>query len=238
MKDVGIIWDFDGVLVFTPHEEAWRRAAEHYGASGFDHEFYVRYVSGKPRYEGADNILKLLGVYEKFGATEGEERKKLLHEFADFKNRLVNEMFERGEYGINEAAIEFLIESRRLGIRHALASASKNATKLARRIKVRTGEGEVFLESLFDINVSGKAPTKKDVFRLAVEEMRSKFPGIRFLFVVEDAPAGVRAAKELGLLTLGYEREAELDADLKFKDFSELDPDALLALIASKEVKG
>ncbi len=238
MEGVGIIWDFDGVLVFTPHEEAWRRAAEHYGAGGFDHGFYVRYVSGKPRYEGAHNILQLLGIYEKFGATDGEKRQKLLHEFAEFKNRLVNEMFERGEYGINEAAIEFLVKSRKLGVRHALASASKNATKLAERIKVNMEGNPVPLGSLFDINVSGMAPTKKEVFKLAVEEMRSKFPCIGTLLVVEDAPAGVRAAKELGLLTLGYEREAELDAHIRFKDFSELDPDALVALIAREEVRG
>ena len=236
MENIGIIWDFDGVLVFTPHEEAWKRAAEHYGAQGFDHDFYVKYVSGKPRYEGANNILELLGIYRKFGATTEEQKKKLLHEFADFKNRLVNEMFERGEYGVNHGAIRFLIESRNAGIRHVLASASKNATKLAERITVRVGTREVPLASLFDINVSGKAPMKKEVFRLALEELKSRFPNTTAVIVVEDAPAGVKAAKELGLLTLGYEREAELDADLKFKDFEELCLEDILALTGSKGV--
>ncbi len=231
MDNIGMIWDFDGVLVFTPHEEAWRKAAEHYGAYEFDHEFYVKYVSGKPRYDGADNILKLLGIYEKFNATDDEERQKLLHEFADFKNKLVNEMFERGDYGVNMDAIRFLIESKKHGIKHALASASKNATKLSERIKVHVGNQIVSLYSLFDVNVSGKASSKEAVFKLAVEELKTMFPNLKYFIVIEDSPTGIKAAKKLGLFTLGYERETKLDADLRFKDFNEFNLNAILNIL-------
>jgi len=222
LNNIGIIWDFDGVLVFTPHEEAWKRAAEYYGASGFNHEFYVRYVSGKPRYEGADNILKLLGIYEKLGADSATKKRELLHEFANFKNQLINQMFENGEYEINENAIWFLIKSKKLGVKHALASASKNATKLAERIEVRFENQILPLRSLFDVNVSGKASSKEEVFKLAVRELKTKFPDLKYLAVIEDSPTGIKAAKKLGLFTLGYEREAKLNADLRFGDFDEL----------------
>jgi len=227
---IALIWDFDGVLVFTPHEEAWRRAARAYGTD-IDHDFYVNHVSGKPRYEGAHNILELTGIYEKYGADTEEKRKKLLHEFAEFKNKIVNDMFDRGEYEVNWNAIQFLIEAKKAGIKNALASASKNATKLAKKVKV----GEMTLVDLFDVNVSGKAPSKKDVFKLAMEELKRNFPDIRFFFVVEDAPAGVRAGKELGAFTLGYEREAELDADVTFEDFAELNIDTLHKVIERGE---
>lgn len=233
MPLLALIWDFDGVLVFTPHEEAWKKAAKLYGAE-IDHEFYVKYVSGKPRYEGAHNILELTGLYERHGAKTEEGRKKLLREFAEFKNRIVNEMFERGEYEINAGAIEFLINAKNLGIPSALASASKNAPRLASMIKV----GESKLIDLFDVNVSGMAPNKKGVFKLAMEELKRRFPEIKTFFVVEDAPAGVRAAKELGAFILGYEREAELnEADLRFSDFRELSPEELLRLVRREGTK-
>lgn len=225
-----IVWDFDGVLVFTPHEEAWRRAAEHYGVTDFDHEFYVRYVSGKPRYEGADNILRLKGVYDRLARTP-EEKEKLLHEFAEFKNEIVNEMFRRGEYEVNEGAIDFLLKAKEAGIRHALASASRNAAKLAAQIDVVYMGRKTSLDALFDVNVSGLAPNKKLVFKMAREELKTRFPELDAFLVVEDAPAGVNAAKELGMLTLGYAREAQLDADLVFNDFKELNLKRIISLI-------
>ena len=230
-----IIWDFDGVLVFTPHEEAWRRAAEHYGVMDFDHDFYVRYVSGKPRYEGADNILRLKGIYDKFARTP-EEKEELLHEFAEFKNEIVNEMFRRKEYRINEGAINFLLKAKEAGIKHALASASKNAAKLAAQIDVIYMGQKKSLGALFDVNVSGLAPNKKLVFKMARKELKKRFPEIDVFLVVEDAPAGIKAAKELGMLTLGYLREAQLDADLVFNDFDELNLEKIMSLITSRGV--
>ncbi len=231
MSRIALIWDFDGVLVYTPHEEAWRKAAEIYGAE-IDHEFYVRYVSGKPRYEGAHNILELTGIYERHGADTEEKRKKLLTEFAEFKNRMVNEMFDRGEYEVNHGAVEFLMRARELGIPSALASASKNAPRLAEKVRV----GDKRLIDLFDVNVSGMAPSKKEVFRLARKKLTEMFPGVESFFVVEDAPTGVKAAKELGMLVLGYEREAELEgADLRFRDFEEVSIERLLGLSEGKE---
>ncbi|WP_258084639.1 HAD family hydrolase [Thermococcus thermotolerans] len=231
MVRIALIWDFDGVLVYTPHEEAWRKAAEIYGAE-IDHEFYVRYVSGKPRYEGAHNILELTGIYERHGADTEEKRKKLLTEFAEFKNRMVNEMFDRGEYEVNRGAIEFLMRARGRGIPNALASASKNAPKLAAKVRV----GEKRLIDFFDVNVSGMAPSKKEVFQLARKKLMEMFPGVESFFVVEDAPAGVKAAKELGMLVLGYEREAELEgADLRFRDFGEVSIELLVRLSEGKE---
>lgn len=231
MEEIGMIWDFDGVLVFTPHEEAWRRAAEHYGVNDFDHDFYVNYVSGKPRYEGADNILTLKGVYERFNVRTEKGKQKLLHEFADFKNKIVNEMFDRGEYEINKNAIKFLIEAKKAGIKHALASASKNAAKLSKKIKVEFSGQKVSLSDLFDIDVSGLAPSKKEVFKMALKKLKSKFPNLEVFIVVEDAPAGIKAAKELNMLTIGYIREADLKADLTFRDFNEASLEKIKSLI-------
>ncbi|BAA29840.1 HAD family hydrolase [Pyrococcus horikoshii] len=220
-----LIWDFDGVLVYTPHEKAWREATRKYGGD-IDHEFYVKYVSGKPRYEGAHNILTLTGIYEKYGANSEEEKERLLKEFAEFKNKILNELIDKGEYEVNWGAIEFLLNAKKSGILNALASASRNASKLASRIIVNDKR----LVELFDVNVSGLASTKKEVFRLAIEELKRRFSPTCFI-IIEDAPAGVKAGKELGSLVLGYERDTTLEeADMRFRDFKELNPSVIFEL--------
>jgi HAD superfamily hydrolase (TIGR01509 family) len=140
-------------------------------------------------------------------------------------------MFDKGEYEINENAIKFLIEAKKAGIKHALASASKNAAKLSKKIEVEFNGQKVSLSDLFDINVSGLAPSKKEVFKMALKELKSKFPNLKVFIVVEDAPAGIKAAKELNMLTLGYIREADLKADLTFRDFNEVSLEKIRSLI-------
>ncbi len=85
------------------------------------------------------------------------------------------------------------------------------------------------------MNVSGKAPSKKEVFNLAIDELKGNFPDVRFFFIVEDAPAGVRAGRVLGAFTLGYEKETELDAYITFRNFSELSIETLHKLIERRE---
>src|ERR1700761_7264455 len=57
------IFDVDGVLVASPHEQAWREALAVYAdPSLFTTEFYQANVAGKPRLAGARATLEGLGV--------------------------------------------------------------------------------------------------------------------------------------------------------------------------------
>lgn len=70
----GFIWDIDSVILDGPHEMAWRETAERppWNVKSLSTDFYFKYVASRPRLEGADNILRLKGVYEKLGARTDE----------------------------------------------------------------------------------------------------------------------------------------------------------------------
>src|SRR5690606_35730398 len=64
-----LILDVDGVLLDSPHEQAWRDALTGLAdPSRFTSRIYLEEVAGKPRLQGAVSALKALGV----GNAEGE----------------------------------------------------------------------------------------------------------------------------------------------------------------------
>lgn len=224
IKLVALIWDFDGVIVFTPHERAWRIAAQRYGISGFTSEFYRRYVSGRPRLEGARNILQLLGGYS------GRELEQLVGEFAELKNQIFNELAENGEIEVNRGALDFILRTREVepAFRHILASASRNAPKLSSRLSHR---GRPLL-SFFDVDVSGSGASKREVFERAVKAAE----GADCIVAIDDAPSGVRAAVELGIIALGYgDKElTEYGAKAVIESFDSLTPGVIVELCQSR----
>ena len=57
-----VIFDVDGVLVDSPHEQAWREALTGFAdPAGFTTAFYQAHVAGKRRLEGARTTLECLG---------------------------------------------------------------------------------------------------------------------------------------------------------------------------------
>ena len=221
MRNV-FIWDFDGIIVFTPHELAWKIASEAYGIKGFTSEFYREYVSGRPRIEGGKNILEKLGYFngKKLSDKEKEEETK---KFTDFKNKVFRELVEKGFFEVNWAAISFIIKAKEHGIFQILASASRNVRIIADRVVVK-GYGK--LAELFDADVSGSGSTKDEVFEKAVDVARRKCVKIQCIVVFEDSPSGIIAAKKLGLKTVGYRDQTlrKYGADYVIHDFSKTTP--------------
>lgn len=224
------IWDFDGVIVFTPHEEAWRIATKTYGDVDLTHEFYVNYVAGKPRLEGGRIILEKLGIYRYRKAFDKKSREKLLLEFTNYKNKVYRELIEKGVYKVNWDAVNFVLKAKKHGIIQVLASASKNAAPLAYRIVLDQG---IVLAKIFDIDASGKGATKEDVFREAVNAVIERYGFIKCCIVFDDSPSGIAAAKKVKLKAVGYrdERLLEKGADLVVYKFTPIDPLYLIKLL-------
>ncbi len=225
---VVFVWDFDGVVVFTPHYEAWRLACEKYGLKGFTQEFYDKYVSGRPRLEGALAILEKLGGYDRKYLLEGDGR-RILEEFMEYKNNVFRELVQENMFEVNVDAVKYIVEAKRLGIVQVLASASRNTELIARRARL-PGENRLLVE-LFDVNVSGKASSKLEVFKLALAEARRVFDlgTLDCIIVYEDALSGIRAAKKLGFKAVGYNLPPHLDpreagVDLVVEEFSNHSP--------------
>ena len=52
-QNLGFIWDIDGVVVDSPHEEAWRTVLESLGVhrAKFNSKIYLELVAGRKREE-------------------------------------------------------------------------------------------------------------------------------------------------------------------------------------------
>jgi beta-phosphoglucomutase len=246
----GAIFDVDGVLVDSPHEQAWREGLQQlmgnewgdvrdqtsYAPEKFTPEVYQRVMSGKPRYAGARAVL------EHFGVPEPEERAR---EYGDRKQVMIVELIEAGRFHAYPDALRFVLAIKDAGLRIAAASSSKNANAFLERIRLDefareedlsydfVRPGYTLLDTL-DANVSGwdfeqGKPHPEIFLTAAVEAGLSPEEA----FVVEDAANGVQAAKAGNLAALGLARAddeellAAANADLVVTSLDDVSLNAL-----------
>lgn len=246
-REVGFIWDIDGVVVDSPHEEAWRITAREWGVTDFSPEFYFAYIASRPRYEGGNNILEKKGVYEKLGLKTEEEKKEALERFCAQKNMLIRKLISERKFGVFDMSVAFILESKSKGVRQAAFSASKNAkdmlvladliqiVKLLEQRYDFTRKSDT-LYSLFDVDACGlySKGDKLEILRIASQRLKEKSNHeIKHFVVFEDASVGIRAAKTAGMFSVGISRIGTAEelwkagADIVVKDLGELPYQAL-----------
>jgi beta-phosphoglucomutase len=195
------IFDVDGVLLDSPHEQAWREALQGFADPQlFTTEIYQAHVAGKPRLSGAVAVLEALGVPD-------AQQKALAYE--DRKQARLEELIHAGDFKAFPDALRFVQAVQALGWPMAVASSSHNANDMMRLVSLETG---TTLLDMFSVNVCGHdLPHGKpapDIFLLAAAELQLPPAAC---FVVEDAPAGVEAARAGGMMALGVARLHDAD---------------------------
>jgi beta-phosphoglucomutase len=209
-----VIFDVDGVIVDTPHEQAWREALEGFtDPARFTPAVYQTYVAGKPRAAGAYSALSYLGV---------PDADRLAVVYAETKQRRLLELVNDGKFTAFPDALRFIQSVRSLGLQIAAASSSKNANAILGQLSL---DGAESLLGIFTVNVCGRDLAKgkpdPEIFLLAAAELGAK-PGN--CLVVEDAPSGIKAAKAGDMKALGIARSEDPDllanagADLVVQD--------------------
>jgi beta-phosphoglucomutase len=246
----GAIFDVDGVLVDSPHEQAWReglrelmenewsdiRPQTSYAPEKFTPEIYQRVMSGKPRYAGAQAVL------EHFGVPDPEQRAR---EYGDRKQVMIVDLIEAKEFKEYPDALRFVLAVKEAGILIAAASSSKNAGAFLKLVRLdefaeREGLSYDFLRpgytllDILDADVSGRdfeqGKPHPEIFLTAAEEL-----GLppEESFVVEDAANGVQAAKAGNMAALGLARADDEElledagADLVVTTLDDVSIDAL-----------
>ena len=192
----GAIFDVDGILLASPHERAWREALSGFAEPGrFTTAMYQANVAGKPRIDGARAALKALGVPD-------AERKAVF--YAERKQARLEEFIRAGEVTVFPDALRFVHALTVLGWPMAVASSSKNANEMLRQIPLDSGQS---LFDVFSANICGRdlkeGKPNPEIFLLAASELRI---APEHCFVVEDAPAGIAAARAGGMTALGVAR--------------------------------
>ena len=223
MPLLAAIFDVDGVLVASPHERAWREALAGFAAPAqFTTEFYQAKVAGKRRLDGARAALEGLGVPDAAARAP---------EYAAKKQALIDRLIAAGSFEAFPDAVRLAMALHAAGLRLALASSSKNVKAMLSRLNLPDGRA---LLSIFDADLSGTdVPRGKPdpaLFLLAAKALN--VPPAQCL-VVEDAPAGISAARAGGMASLGIARlgdEALLvaaEADLVVTSLDQVDVSAI-----------
>ncbi len=197
MKIQGFIFDLDGVLTDTAeyHFLGWKRLADELGIPFTRQENEA--LRGVARRESLLHLLK--------GRIVPEVE---LLALMDRKNRYYLEFIHAiTPQDVLPGAREFLMEVRAAGLRSALGSASRNARDVLARLE---------LSSLVDVIADGHSVARQkpapDLFLYAARQLG--LPPAHCV-VVEDAAAGIEAARLGGFLSVGLgplERVGRADA--------------------------
>lgn len=246
----GAIFDVDGVLVDSPHEQAWREGLKQlmenewsdirdqtsYSPEAFTPQVYQSEMSGKPRYKGAQAAL------EYFGVPDAEKRAQ---EYGDRKQEMIVELIEAADFDEYPDALRFVLALKEAGVLIAAASSSKNAGAFLRLVRLdefaeKEGLSYDFLTpgyTLLDIldgDVSGRdfeqGKPHPMIFLAAAEEL-----GVppEEAFVIEDAANGIQAAKAGEFRALGIARAddeealADAGADIVVTSLDDISLDAI-----------
>ena len=182
-----VIFDLDGVVVTTDefHYRAWRQLADEEGI------YFDRNINHRLR--GVSRMESLEIVLERSPRTYTPEEKLRL---AERKNATYRESLRAlTPADVLPGAREILIELRRRGIKLAVGSSSKNTPVILER----TGLAEHF-DAVTDGNDITHSKPDPEVFLLAAQRLGIP-PGE--CLVVEDALAGVEAARRAGMAVFG-----------------------------------
>lgn len=246
------VFDLDGVVTRTAtlHAGAWKDLFDDYlrqRAARTGEAFrpfdigadYLRYVDGKPRYDGVRSFLESRGITLEEGSPQDPPERDTVCGLGNRKNRLLDARLTQQGVEVFESTLTLIHRLRAAGLGTALVSSSANA---ARVLEVAG------LSALFDVRIDGveaarlglRGKPAPDLFACAAEALGVE-PGQAF--AVEDALSGVAAARAAGFgLVIGIDRASQRDAllehgaDVVVEDLAELDSPSAAGVDAEAEL--
>lgn len=209
------IFDLDGVIVNTSnyHYLAWKRLTNELG---FDiTEADNEQLRGVSRMECLRIILSIGGV-----SVSADQ----LYDLAEKKNNWYLEHVQHmDEREILPGAAEFIKSARDSGLKVAIASASKNAGIILRKVKL-----DHAYDVLVDGNTVNRSKPNPDVFLRSARELEIDPENC---IVFEDAISGIQAAHNAGMRSVGIGSDAMLkNAHMVFPSLGAMSLDDLYSL--------
>ncbi|MGB3734823.1 MAG: beta-phosphoglucomutase family hydrolase [Ilumatobacter sp.] len=203
----GVLFDLDGVITPTAeiHEHAW---GELFAAYDYTEADYLRYIDGRPRYDGVRSFLASRGVELPDGHLDDAPGDDTVSALGNRKNALFNEILERdgiAPYPGSQATLDLLAAR---GIPSAIVSSSKNAVPVLEAAGL-SHRFDVIVDGVVaaDLGLNGKPAPDGYLLgaqRLGVDPART--------VVVEDATSGVAAGRAGAFaVTIGVDRGAGHD---------------------------
>lgn len=212
-----VIFDLDGVITDTAeyHFLSWKKLSEDYNIP-FNHMTKDDF-RGFSRMKSLEILLTKQNLKHKFSNSKKEE-------LTTIKNQYYLEMIEGiGPKDFLPGAKELIQNFKKKKIKQAVASSSKNAKPVLKRLKI-IHEFCAVIDG-YDIK---QAKPRPEIFLLAAKQL-----GInpKNCLVIEDAVSGIEAGKRAGMKTLGLGSKKLLkDADLVLNSLENVNLEQLLNL--------
>ena len=187
LKYSAVLFDLDGVIVCTDecHYKGWKKLADEEGIY-FDREI-------NKRQRGVSRMESLEVLLEKATKTYTDEEKKAL---AERKNNYYKEFIkDLSPDDVLPGVMDFCEEIRKNGVKLAIGSSSKNTPGILKGIGLDT-----YFDGVADGNQITNSKPHPEVFLLAAKLVGENPENC---LVVEDAAAGVQAAKAGNMDVLG-----------------------------------
>lgn len=201
------IFDLDGVIVFTDkfHYLAWKELADRLGIY-FDEKINNR-LRGVSRAESLEIVLERCDR-----EISGQEKVALMEE----KNRSYRKLLETmTPKDVSDEVRKTLKSLRHAGCKLAIGSSSKNARFILEKVELLDA-----FDAISDGNNISRSKPDPEVF-VKAGEFLGESP--KNCIVVEDAYAGIDAAKAAGMTAVGIGDAAGYEkADVKIQSFGEL----------------
>ncbi|MEM9162472.1 MAG: trehalose-phosphatase [Cyanobacteria bacterium P01_F01_bin.4] len=225
---LAIILDLDGVITQTArlHAQAWKQIFDEYlhqwsnphqaepltDNSPFSIETdYVRYVDGRPRYEGVQTFLASRGLALPYGNPNDVPGEETICGLGNRKNAVFLALIHQQGVDVYKDAVEQIQRWRSQGVKIAVVSASRNCEAILAAAGIR---------QLFYVKVDGvdaerlqlQGKPAPDTFLQAAKELEVSPQNA---VILEDAISGVQAGRagQFGLV-VGVARNSS-GADLK-----------------------
>ena len=230
-----VLFDLDGVLTDTAsiHAAAWKEAFDGFlrrqageGFVPFDRSGdYLRYVDGRPRFEGVDSFLRSRGVALPWGTPSDPPGDQTVCAVGNLKNELVSRVLTEQPVSPYPGSLLLIHHLLDMELQMAVVTSSANARA------VLTAGG---LSQFFTVRIDGevaaslglKGKPHPDPYLEAARQL-GVMP--EMAVVIEDATSGVAAGKSGNFgLVIGVARHdnaSELTAagaDLVVRDLGEL----------------
>lgn len=216
MSKKAFIFDLDGVIVDTAkyHFLAWRKLANSMGFD-FTHEQNEQ-LKGVSRVKSLEKIL----AWGNKLVSEDEFNKLMVQKNEDYLT-YIEKMDAQEILPDVGKTLDFLKEKEQ---HIALGSASKNARMILEKVNLL----EKF-DVLVDGNDVANAKPNPEVFLNAAKQLQAN---PKDCIVFEDAVAGIQAANNAGMVSIGIGDKNTLhEANYVFKNFTEITTDFLSQLI-------
>src|SRR5215469_8835072 len=197
-----VLLDLDGVITDTAsiHAACWKQMFDEYlqtratqRGDAF-HPFdittdYLRYVDGKPRYDGVRDFLTSRGIELPEGSPDDPPQAETVAGLGNRKNELVNKIIEDKGVEPYEGSVELIHQLRDRGFKIAVVTSSQNCTAVLKAAK---------LDHCFDVQVDGNVIHAQHLAGKPAPDtylMVAKLLGVepRRAVVIEDALSGVEA---------------------------------------------